>query len=127
MKTAKITSVEFKKKLEFGNVYAIEFDNHDSGEAIEKVEPVIGEEWQYDIQESQYGDKIKRVKENKQWTGNKGGGFAKEPFEERCVGFAYSYSKDLAVARPDWDGAKIIATANALVDAMIATKNRVKP
>lgn len=126
MKTAKIVNVKAKKQLEFGTVYGVMFDNGDSGEAIEKTEPKDGDEWTYDIEETQYGPKIKRAKEGGSKSFGKPGA-PREAFEERVIGFGFSYAKDLTVAGKLEPGKKMIETANAIVDAMIATYKRVKP
>lgn len=123
MTTSKLIDVEFKKKLNFGDVYLVKFENGDEGEAIEKTEPRIGDEWQYTIEETQYGNKIKRVKEQGKFAGGKGG-YQREAFEEKAVGFAFSYAKDLTVAGKLEPGKKMIETANAIYDAMLATAKR---
>lgn len=124
MTTSKIKNVEFKKKLNFGNVYLVTMENGDTGEAIEKDEPSIGEAWTYDLEETQYGNKIKRQKEGGKFQGK--GGFSKEPFEERCVSYAYSYSKDYLHGK-DATKEQWVGLANYICDAMIATYKRVKP
>lgn len=124
MKTSQIRYAEFKKKLNFGNVYLVEFENDDEGEAIEKTEPQVGDEWTYELEETQYGTKVKRQKEQK--FGGKGGSYQRESFEERAVGFAYSYSKDWLQGK-DAKKENWVDLANFIYDAMLATAKRGKP
>lgn len=128
-KTSKIVSFKEGKQLEYGKVYAITFDNGDKGEAIEKSEPNIGDEWQYDISETQYGNKIKRVK-----VGGfqpKGGSYSKEPFEERAVASAYNQTAVLFSHKAVEEGKSFtidqyITASNKVYDAMLLTAKRGK-
>jgi len=88
----------------------------------------VGKTLDYEItkEDPKYGKSAKRVTQGKagDYKG-KGGGWQKEPFEERAVGFAFSYAKDLTVAGKLEPGKKMIETANTILDAMIASRNRV--
>lgn len=127
MKTSKITAVEFRKKLNFGNVYYITMSNEDEGEAIEQDEPKVGDEWSYDVELTQYGPKLKRPKPGK--PGGYGGGkpgYQRESLEDKTVGMSYGYATQLVNAgKLDFD--KLIPAANKLYDAMLATAKRGKP
>lgn len=137
-KTSKITASSYSHSWESqnGTIYdhEIALDNGDSGVIGSKQQDPaflnVGETLEYEIKPSKgdYPPKITRVTQKPQGGGggNKGNGYSKEPFEDRVIGFAYSYAKDLYVAGKVENGAKMIATADSLVDAMIATHKRVK-
>lgn len=128
MTTSKIKSVEFKKKLNYNNVYYVWMENGDEGEVLQKTEPSIGETWNYDVDFSEYGPKINRPKEAKEGGKFQGkGGFSKEPFEERAVSYAYSYCKDWLHGRTEATKEQWVGLANYICDAMISTYKRVKP
>lgn len=135
MKTAKITASKFKSKWsppdkpnQVTYYHDIELDNGDRGSiGTNEQEPQflnVGESLTYDI-----GPHPKRagdfqIKKAGSWGGKGGGGFAKEPFEEKAVGMSYAFAKDLTVAGKLEPGKKMIETANAIYDAMLATAKR---
>lgn len=129
-KTSKIVSFKEGKQLEYGKVYAITMDNGDSGEAILKAEPAIGEVWEYDLKAAPpYADKINRV--NAGGKGFQAKGFTKEPFEERAVASAYNQTAVLFSHKAVEEGKSFtidqyITASNKVYDAMLTTAKRGK-
>lgn len=133
MKTAKITASKFSREWSPADnpdnvtyYHDIELDNGDTGSIGAKQKNpqtlAVDQILTYTIEESARGNKIKSVGGGK-FTGGKGG-YQREAFEEKAVGFAFSYAKDLTVAGKLEPGKKMIETANAIYDAMLATAKR---
>lgn len=83
----------------------------------------VGQSLTYTIEDSARGNKIKSVGGGK-FGGGKGG-YQRESFEERAVGFAYSYSKDWLQGK-DAKKENWVDLANFIYDAMLATAKRGK-
>src|SRR5687768_13564806 len=105
-KTAKViearpTGRKWEGKNGINHVHYIEFDNGEGGEYNSMSEHQdkfkVGEQAAYERTPGKgtYPDLIKPVK--KEFVGGKKG-YEREPFWERAIGFATSYTKDLIVA-----------------------------
>src|SRR3990167_7506415 len=122
MKTSKITASKYDKKWDSDNgtvfFHKVTVENGDEFSIGSKEQDPawlnVGETLDYEItkENPKYGKSAKRVQQGK--PGGYGGGkpgYQKEAFDEKAVGFAYSYAKDLIVAGKRAD-TKFIELAN---------------
>lgn len=116
-------------------VHAIELDNGDKGECNTKTPDAafldVGATLTYTIEPNgTFANKITRITDDK-GGGYKGGGFSKEPFEERAVASAYNQTAVLFSHKAVEESKmftidQYIAAANKVYDAMLATAKRGK-
>jgi len=124
-KTSKVVSVKNVGTWDSQNgilhKFDLTFDNGDAGQYLSKSEDqtkfVEGQEAKYTIETNKGGyQTIKPVYEQ---GGFKKGGYTPEPPEQKFIGFAYSYTKDLICAGK-LEVVQFIDAANRTHEAMLA-------
>jgi hypothetical protein len=131
METSKIKSIAFDHtwqwKGESNHDYQIEMENGDKGEITAKTidKYAVGDELIYTQEEKNGRNKIKAASKGG-YSGGGGfkGGYQKESFEEKSIGFAYSYAKDLVVAGK-LTVEQLVPAADRLHGAMVQRKKEV--